>query len=195
MNEASAYSALRGSIESYSVLSDKTWQKLTEISTCRTLSKQTLLYRSGDIPDTFAFVYRGLVRCFVCDKNGNEYNKNFFDEGKFPGAMAALLTASPSVLTFEAVDDAQIIQIDFQAYRKLLIEMDDLKLFQIYYLEKNWLLAKDTREIQIVQDDATQRYLRFIEQHPSLVDRLPQYHIASHLGITPTQLSRIRKKL
>ena len=50
-------------------------------------------------------------------------------------------------------------------------------------------------EIEIVQEDATARYLHFIDKHSSLVDRLPQYHIASHLGITPTQLSRIRKNL
>ena len=72
---------------------------------------------------------------------------------------------------------------------------DELKTFQIYYLEKNWLLAKDIREIEIVQDDATARYLRFVKQHATLVDRLPQYHIASHLGITATQLSRIKKNI
>ena len=70
-----------------------------------------------------------------------------------------------------------------------------MKLFQIHYLEKNWLLAKDAREIELVQEDATARYLRFIDEYPRLVERLPQYHIALHLGITPTQLSRIRKNL
>jgi hypothetical protein len=46
-----------------------------------------------------------------------------------------------------------------------------------------------------VQEDASQRYVRFIQDYPFLVERLPQHHIASHLGITPTQLSRIRKKI
>ena len=87
------------------------------------------------------------------------------------------------------------MEIDFLAYRQLMTEKSDLKLFQIYYLEKNWLLAKDSREIEIVQEDATARYLRFIDESPALVNRLAQYHIASHLGITPTQLSRIRKNL
>jgi hypothetical protein len=76
-----------------------------------------------------------------------------------------------------------------------MFQKEDLKLFQIHYLEQNWLLAKDEREIEIVQDNATTRYLRFTRAYPNLVDRLPQYHIASHLGITPTQLSRIRKSL
>ena len=76
-----------------------------------------------------------------------------------------------------------------------MLQNDELKLFQIYYLEKNWLLAKESREIEFVQNDASARYLCFINEYPALKDRLPQYHIASYLGITPTQLSRIKKNL
>jgi len=57
-----------------------------------------------------------LIRCFVCDENGKEYNKNFFDEGMFPSAMTALLTSSPSALTFETVEDTLLIEINFAAY-------------------------------------------------------------------------------
>jgi len=191
----SAFLALRKSLESYAPISDDTWRKFIGISEFRTLKKHALIYRAGAVPQSYAYIYRGLVRCFVCDKNGHEYNKNFFDEGTFPGAMTALLRSKPSAFTFEAIEDIEFIEIDFAAYRKLMLEEDDLKLFQIYYLEKNWLMAKDAREVEIVQEDAMTRYLRFIDEHSSIVERLPQYHIASHLGITPTQLSRIRKKL
>ncbi|NQZ23373.1 MAG: Crp/Fnr family transcriptional regulator [Colwellia sp.] len=190
-----AFIALRNTLCSYSPISDDTWLAFMAICKFRPLKKHSLLYNIGNIPCSYAYVYQGLVRCFACDEKGNEYNKMFFDEGKFPGAMTALLTSSPSMLAFEAIEDSLIIEIDFAGYRKLMIENNQLKLFQIYYLEKNWLLAKDAREIEIVQDDATARYLRFIDKHPELVERLPQYHIASHLGITPTQLSRVRKKI
>ncbi|OUS29752.1 hypothetical protein A9Q98_05875 [Thalassotalea sp. 42_200_T64] len=109
--------------------------------------------------------------------------------------MTALLTSSPSILSLEAIEDSLIIEINFIAYRKLMLQNDELKLFQIYYLEKNWLLAKESREIEFVQNDASARYLCFINEYPALKDRLPQYHIASYLGITPTQLSRIKKNL
>jgi hypothetical protein len=190
-----AFIALRNSLSSYSPISDDTWQSFMTICKFRPLTKNSLLYNIGNVPCSYSYVYQGLVRCFASDEKGNEYNKMFFEEGKFPGAMTALLTSSPSMLAFEAIEDSLIIEIDFAGYRKLMIENNELKLFQIYYLEKNWLLAKDAREIEIVQDDATARYLRFIDKHPGLVDRLPQYHIASHLGITPTQLSRVRKKI
>jgi CRP-like cAMP-binding protein len=194
-DEKMSFLALRHSLESYAPISDESWEALKGISKFRSLKKHTLLYRAGDIPQSYAYIYQGLVRGFVCDDKGNEYNKKFFDEGKFPGAMSALLTNTPSKLGFDALEETLLIEIDFLAYRRLLLEHDDLKLFQISYLEKNWLLDKDEREIALVQQDASARYQQFISEFPSLVQRLPQYHIASHLGITPTQLSRIRKKL
>ncbi|MEE4144603.1 MAG: Crp/Fnr family transcriptional regulator [Halieaceae bacterium] len=190
-----ALSALRQSIESYAPVSDETWSALRAICRVKQILRGHVLYPARVVPDSFAFVFRGLFRVYVSDDKGNEYNKNFFDEGKYPGSMAALHTDSPSVATIEALEDSTVVTIDFKRYRKLLEERHDLKMYQIHYLERNWLLAKDSREIEIVLEDATQRYLRFIEEHGSIATRIPQYHIASHLGITPTQLSRIRKTL
>jgi CRP-like cAMP-binding protein len=194
-DEVEAFLTLKKSLTAYSPISKETWKAFMGISKFRALKKRSILYRTGIIPVSYSYIYQGLIRCIVCDEIGNEYNKKFFDEGKFPGSMSALLTSTPSTLAFEALEDSLIIEIDFKAYRKLMVEKNDLKLFQIYYLEKNWLLEKEAREIEIVQQNATTRYLRFIDENPILVERLPQYHVASHLGITPTQLSRIRKKL
>jgi len=189
-----AFIALKAVMDSYSKLSNRTWNDLKEICEFTKLKKFDVLYQCGEVPKSFSFVFSGLFRVYISDKNGNEYNKLFFDEGSFPGSMAALLTSSSSQFTIEALEPSQLIKINFEAYRKLLLQVNDLKLFHIYYLEKNWLLAKDAREVEIVQENASQRYQRFLDEHPSLNSRIPQYHIASHLGITPTQLSRIRKK-
>ena len=182
-------------MDSYYPLEVATWEAFKGICKYRALKKHEVLYALGDIPSSFAYVYTGLFRTFITDDHGNEYNKNFFFEGTFPGSMAALLRHEPSRFAIVALEPAQIIEIDFPAFRALLQQREDLKMFQIFYLEKNWLLAKDAREIAIVQENATQRYLRFLKDFPFLVERLPQHHIASHLGITPTQLSRIRKTL
>lgn len=192
--ENKAFVALKQTMESYSPISDATWLSLRNICKFRLLERYKILYHVDEIPVSFSFVYSGLFRNFITDEKGNEYNKIFFDENTFPGSMAALLTSTPSQFTIEALEPSSIIEINFLEYRKLLKVKDDLKLFQIYYLEKNWLIAKESREIDIVQNDASYRYKKFLETYASLENRLPQYHIASHLGITPTQLSRIRKK-
>lgn len=196
MNTATtvAMARLREAMHRYTPLTEETWQAFAGLCRLRALNRHQLLYRAGDIPHSFAFVVAGLLRAYTADDKGTEYNKIFFAEGQFPGSMSALLTATPSLLSIQALESCTLVEIDFRGYRQLMLAREDLKLFQIYYLEKNWLLAKDRREVEIVQEDAGQRYQRFLDEYPSICQRLPQYHIASHLGITPTQLSRIRKK-
>ncbi|MCV2883424.1 Crp/Fnr family transcriptional regulator [Aestuariibacter sp. AA17] len=186
--------ALKAAMEGYAPLSATTWEALCEHCAVRTLPKGTMLYEAGSVPTRFGFVVNGLVRSFTINEQGHEYNKNFFAEGQFPGSMTALLTSQPSRLGFETVEESVLVEIDFKGFRTLLFSHLDLMRYHILYLEKNWLLHKDAREIELVQNEASLRYAQFIQDYPNLVDRLPLYHIASHLGITPTQLSRIRKK-
>lgn len=151
--------------------------------------------RQGEVPSSFGFVCHGLLRGFSSNESGHQYNKVFFKEGTFPGSMIALLTNTPSAIAIQALEPSSVMRIHFRAYRRLLEQRSDLKWFQILYLEQNWLLAKEPREVALVQKNATQRYLDFLRDHPDLEKRLPQYHLASHLGVTPTQLSRIRRDL
>ena len=195
INQNLALQSLKRTLESYYPISEKTWQQFIPLCHYLELDAQQTIYRLGELPTTYSYVYQGLVRGFVTDDKANEYNKIFFNETMFPGAMTALLTNSPAQIAFETIEPCKLITINFKGFRKLLEQSEDLKLFQINYLEKNWLLAKDARETEIVQQEATERYIKFTQQSPELAGRLPQYHIASHLGITPTQLSRIRKKI
>ena len=190
---AAAAEAMLASIESYAAIGMDTWREL--LAQCRgvRLAKDEFYCVAGTVPTSFGFVHSGLLRNYVSDEEGNEYNKIFFDEGTFPGSMAALLTKSPSSIAIQALEETQLVRIDFGGYRRLLRERADLMWFQIRYLEENWLLQKEPREVALVQDDASERYRRFCREHPELQERLPLFHIASHLGITPTQLSRIRK--
>ena len=187
--------SMRDTMEAYCCLSDQTWHRLEKICKPLGLAKNMFFIQQGRTPHSFAYVHSGLLRAYTTDATGNEYNKQFFAENSFPGSMVALLTSSPSGFSIECLEDSCLLEIDHRAYRELLLACDDLKLFHILYLEKNWVIEKEKREVSLVQSDATQRYLVFRQNHPGLAQRIPQYHIASHLGITPTQLSRIRKGL
>lgn len=192
--KSAALSALRIAIESYAKIQDDTWVALQKICTCNNLDKGEVLYNTGITASSFGYVYSGLLRAFTIDEKGNEYTKIFFDKGSFPGSMRSLLQSEPSEFTIDTLEPSVIIEISFENYRKLLLTNIDLALFHISYLEKNWVIAKEVREVEIVMEDATDRYKKFLNDNPRLQGRIQQYHIASHLGITPTQLSRIRKK-
>lgn len=109
--------------------------------------------------------------------------------------MVALLTESKSHFGIQALEDSHLLQINFKEYRQLLDDHEDLKWFHIHYLERHWIIEKEQREVALVQHSASERYLYFKAKNAALLNRIPQFHIASHLGITPTQLSRIRKQL
>ena len=193
--QSAAFSALRAAIAAYAKIQNETWMRLQKICTCKSLDKGAILYNTGVMPTSFGYVYSGLLRAFTVDEPGNEYSKIFFDQGSFPGSMPSLLQAEPSRFTIDTLEPSILIEIPFAGYRDLLLKNHDLALYHIAYLEKNWVIAKEAREVELVMEDATARYKKFLNNYPGLQGRIQQYHIASHLGITPTQLSRIRKKI
>lgn len=93
------------------------------------------------------------------------------------------------------MENTELLEYDAAAYKLLLERFPDLAMFHIKYLEKNWVADKEESEITLKYQTAKQRYLTFLKDNPALIKRLKQYRIASFLGVTPTQLARIRKEL
>ena len=78
---------LRKELEAYCSISDETWRKLSQICVLINLKKKQFLIKAGQIPQSFGFVYTGLLRAYITNQNGNEYNKIFFSENTFPGTI------------------------------------------------------------------------------------------------------------
>lgn len=186
---------LKTKLNSYASLSQQTWELIENITEFQVVKKGELLLRNGQIAKQIYFIGKGALRAFITDNEGNTYNKNIFLEGDLAGSTASLIQQSPSDFAVEALEDAILININYKKYRELIFHNDDLKNFYIAYLEKNWVIEKEQREISIVMENATERYLDLLSKHPDISERIALLHIASHLGITPTQLSRIRKTL
>lgn len=182
-------------IESYSSISEKSKLLITSIVTFRTLKKEEILLRNGKIATQIHFVCKGALRAYVTDFDGNIYNKNIFLENDFAGSTVSYLKTKPSNFTLEALEETVLISLNYKKYRHFIDRNADLKEFYIAYLENNWVEEKEQREIALVMENATDRYLALLAKHPNITQRIQQLHLAAHLGITPTQLSRIRKKI
>ena len=132
----------------------------------------------------------GVIRVFY-SKEGNEYNKTFFIPGMFPTPLTALLSSEPCQLSFQALSDCQLIRFSYEKFRALFEKHRCLETFMLRVLEGEWI-KKEKHDIDMVMNDATTNYMIFRATYPNLEQQIPQYHIASYLGITPIQLSRIR---
>jgi CRP-like cAMP-binding protein len=186
---------LKLNFQHYAPIRKESWEQLESIAEFQSVKKGAILLQNGQVSKELYFICKGALRAFITDKEGNIYNKNIFMEGNFAGSKASAIKQTPSDFAIEALEDSILIVINYKKYRELIFQNEDLKNYYIAYLEKNWVIEKEKREISLVMDNATERYLQLLSKHPDISQRIPLLHIASHLGITPTQLSRIRKNL
>lgn len=182
-------------ILTYYPISEGAFGLFKNIAGFRKFHKGEILLHIGQISKHINFICKGAVIAYFTDKEGNTYNKNIFLERQFAGSTVSALLRVPSQFTLQAIEDSTVISMNYQQYKALINKNGELKSFYIAYLEKNWIIDKEQREISLVMENAAIRYQKFLADYPNIDKRIPLQHIASHLGVTPTQLSRIRKDL
>ncbi|PTT00600.1 Crp/Fnr family transcriptional regulator, partial [Flavobacterium sp. HMWF030] len=135
---------------SYAPISPASWQLIENIIEVQSIKKGEILLQNGQIAKEIHFIVRGAMRAFITDAAGNIYNKNIFLDGDFAGSTVSLIQQTPSEFSIEALEDSILININYKKYRELIFQNDDLKNFYIAYLERNWVIEKEQREISIV---------------------------------------------
>lgn len=176
-----------------SSITKEAWADFLPLFTPLELKRNEYLLREGARVSHCYVLTEGIVRVYY-NKEGNEYNKTFFTPGMFPTPLTALLSNTPSALSFQALTPCQLISFSYHKFKELSDKHRCLERIFLKILENVWI-KKERHDIQMVTNDATTNYMLFREQFPHLENLIPQYHIASYLGITPIQLSRIRAKL
>jgi len=155
--------------------------------------KNDYLIQSGQRNTGLFLIEKGLVRFVYCSEDGKEFNKSFAGEGEFVGCLLSTLTGHPCRFSIQAIEDTNALYFSNDDRKRLYSEFPQWeRLGRI--LAEQLALKKEAREAEFLLDSAQTRYHRFVKQHPTWVNRIAQYHIASYLGITDVALSRIRHK-
>lgn len=174
-------------------ISYKTWGLLKDIFVRKELKKLDYFCKIDKVATKIAFLEDGIVRSFYVNKDGQELNKNFFVAPAFIGAYSSLITQTPNKLAQQALKSCIIWETDYTKIKQLYDTCPDLerlgRLIAEYYF-----VEKEIREVNLLNLEAKEYYKIFQQQYPTLEQQISQYHIASFLGITPTQLSRIRSE-
>ena len=155
------------------------------------LKKKTYLASYGEHSKKMAFMLSGVMRAFYQNDKGEQYNKTFFIENDFVGAYSSLVTGQKNLIDIQCLTDCTLLLADYQAFTKLYDRFPKIERIARIIAEQ-YFVSKEKREIELVTLDAKARYQIFQKEYPNLDQRIPQYYIASYLGVTPTQLSRIR---
>jgi CRP-like cAMP-binding protein len=159
-----------------------------------TLERGEFLVTAGQRTTVVGLVLEGLLRKFYTTQKGRELTRGFASSGELVGAYAALLTDSISTLTIQALEKSRVLLLDFGNLQRLFATHPSWNTVGRRIAE-SLFLEREQREMALLTLSAAERYDQFRRQHADLVERVPQYQIASYLGITPVSLSRIRARL
>jgi CRP-like cAMP-binding protein len=186
-------SCLFSYVQQLSPLPEAAWQAFSALFSQHLLSKHAYFARAGKVENTIGFLVKGTIRSFYRDDQGTEYNKTFHVPYSFVGAYSSITSQQLNQIYIQALEESVILTADYREVVNLYNTFPALERFA-RKLAESYFVLKEKREIELVLLEAGERYLIFQKEFPGLENRIPQYHIASYLGITPTQLSRIRAK-
>ncbi|MBN2084908.1 MAG: Crp/Fnr family transcriptional regulator [Anaerolineales bacterium] len=181
-------------VESRVSIPETEWEYALPLLFGRIFEKHEYIARAGEVVENFYFLVSGLVRFFYSTEAGKEFNKHFAMENGFAGSFHSMVLGEPCGFFIQAME------------RTETIVLPNARLRELYGRHPSWerlgrgnaehlLLIKEAREKELLLDSLEIRYRRFLKEFPGLADRLPQYHIASYLGVTDVALSRLRRKI
>lgn len=159
----------------------------------RELKRGEFLTRAGEVADQVGFVVKGLFRKLHVTSGGKAVVRGFGGPGAVVGAYVSLLTGTPSYLSVEALRDSELFTLPWSELNALYARHACFQTLGRRMAEVT-LLEREARAHELLTLTASERYARFLETNPKLVEELRDYDIASYLGITPVSLSRIRAR-
>jgi CRP-like cAMP-binding protein len=146
-----------------------------------------------DVPCTrLTFVNSGLLRVYFLAE-ASERTCRFLPEGSWYTDFESFATGGPSREYVQALEASEVVQIEKSDLEKLYREYPNLERAG-RLLTESALVGIHQRNQMLTLESPELRYERLCEESPSLVNRLPQYYLASYLNIRPESLSRIRKR-
>lgn len=160
----------------------------------KTLDKGDYLLRNGETCRTDNFVVQGALKAFfINSESGKEEILYFAIDDWWATDIESFQKQKPSIYNIQAIEETKLLQIRYNSFQEMLNRIPKLERFFRIILE-NYLGSLQRRIILNNVFDAEQRYSEFLESYPKITDKVPQYLIASYLGISAEFLSRIRKK-
>jgi len=158
------------------------------------LRKDGYFSEAGKVPNRVGFVVEGVIRICYYNNQGEDITRYFVDENHMVVDINCFDNKIPSSEYIQAVTDCKFIVIsreDWDDLSNTIVGWDAI----INKVIQKALIEKLGRKAPLIEQDATTRYLTFLEKFPGIANRVPLSYLASYLGITQSSLSRIRKNI
>lgn len=180
-------------INNYINLTDDEKLLVQSLFSAKSVKKGETILAEGNVCKYIFFVSKGLLRHYISNE-GKELTIHFNEEDTFACDYNSFIIKKPSDKTIQALEETELYIISFDNLQKFYESIRYGDRFGRLLLEEIFVNAI-RHIISVHKDTAEQRYLNFMHSFKHLQQRIPQFYIASFIGVTPQSLSRIRRRL
>ncbi len=159
----------------------------------RFFKKGEHLIREGQYSVSTFFILEGCVREYIL-KEGEEKTTNFFTEEQWAISLNSFNPQNTATHNWVCVEDTTVVVGDEQQAQALFKDFPRFETISRTIMEAAFAEQKEALA-SYYTDSPEQRYLKLLKSRPGLIQRIPQYHLASYIGVKPESLSRIRKRI
>ena len=181
-------------IQKYVALSELDIELIEEAIITRKYLKGQYIVQQGDICRYESFIISGCTKTFFMDADGNEHVVMFATENWWTADLGSFVNQEPADYNVQCLENTNVMAFTYEAIEELYTKVPQLERFFRLIIQRA-LVAAQKRIIRNLSMSAKERYLLFRELYPNIEQRVPQYLIASYLGITRQFLSKLRANL
>lgn len=187
------YLGLIGNIRRYVDFSDEDALKIIQIAHLREVKRKINIEEPGKISNYRNYVVSGAFRSYFIDEDGKEHTVQIAVDDWFVSDFYSYVTRTPAILFVEALENSTILQMHYDDIEPLCKEMHSLSEYFRLSTERAFAFSRN-RALSNISKTAEERYQEFLNRYPNIMDRVPQYIVASYLGMSPEFLSKIRAR-
>ena len=174
-------------------ISDKIQTKLNEIIVEKKVKKGEIVLHDNSSRKEHIFVASGCLRSFFKTENGKDHTIQFATKNWWISDYMTLYTEEKSKVSIESISHSKLLIIEKSQLEKIFQEHTEFEMFQRKNFERR-IATLQKRILSLLTLTAAEKYSQFVNDYAVFEKIIPNYQIASYLGITPESLSRIRKE-
>lgn len=159
----------------------------------KSYKKGEFIGRQGEVCREQTFILNGGVRTYYLDDSGKEHVVAFAIENWWAGDLGSFLSQKPADYDVQCFADTEVNQITYDGLQSLYDRVPKMERFY-RMLVQNAYVATQRRVVDSHALSAGERYAKFCQQYPQIEQRVPQYMVASYLGMSKEFLSKLRSK-
>ncbi|MFV8342011.1 Crp/Fnr family transcriptional regulator [Flavobacterium sp. XS2P39] len=174
-------------------LSEEESKAISESMVTKTFKKGSLLLEEGQQSIDTYFILEGCIREYIVS-DGEEKTTNFFTEEQWVISLSNFNTEKLVVHNLVCVEDTTVSIGNEQQAQEMFKRFPRFETLSRIIVEADFAEQKKLLTSYLT-DSPEQRYLKLLKTRPDLFQRIPQYQLASYIGVKPESLSRIRKRV